>query len=138
MTLLSACRHPYPGIDPRDGKTVMHVPLAHRDRPARIFADDLQLLIDAGVSPRWCLSSNGSNSSYVRAARKGVRGKITIARVLLNAGPGRKVCYLDCDTTNLRRDNLRLEEGYARRNDAASFIPPLPAVNAITLLAPMR
>ena len=48
----------------------------------------------------------------------------TPARVLLEAGPGQIVKYRDGDRTNLRRDNLYLASGPAKRCDA--MIPPTP------------
>lgn len=81
------------------------------------------------VSPYWFLARNSGTSSYVRAIPCGVGGgatHVTIARVLLNAGAGQKVCYRDRDPLNLRNDNLHVDKGYARRRDADIMPPPEP------------
>jgi|SRR5690606_26320102 hypothetical protein len=45
-------------------------------------------------------------------------------------------CYLDHDPTNLRRDNLTIEEGYASRADAASLVPSVKCLKALRGLTP--
>lgn len=122
-TPLPLPKHPYLGIDTRDGKAVLFVPLVRNGGTVRIFEDNYRLLMDAGLSPRWFLNSNGRGKSYVRtwAGRGG--GCITVARVLLGAGRGQSVSYKDGDQANLRRDNIFTDLGYARRARLSCSFP---------------
>lgn len=116
---------PYDGYDPRDGQSVLFVPLGRSGVTAHIDKEDYERLIAAGVSRCWRLVRNSAASAYVRApASREAGNAVTVARVLLNAGAGQKVCYRDRDPKNLRRDNLFIDKGYARRKDADLTEPP--------------
>lgn len=84
------------------------------ERMASINPDDLAFLKRLGCSMSWRLSPTG----YVTASERTATGRcIGVARALLDAGPGYVVKHLDNDKTNLRRDNLALVPGWAKRRD---------------------
>jgi hypothetical protein len=90
-----------------------------------MLAADWQEWCRLRLPTRWTLNAAGNGHAYVRAARTRATGHLfTPARVLLEAGRGQIVRYRDGDTTNLRRDNLYLASGAAKRCDAA--IPAAP------------
>jgi hypothetical protein len=102
------------------GKTITLIPLAGSPDPARLFAEDFEAIKAAGVSDQWFLDSDGKGHGYVRARRRDPASKahnIAVARLIMQPEPGEKVCYLDGNRLNLRRDNLTLERG-ARRAKA--------------------
>ena len=99
------------------GKTITLVPLAGSPTPAQLFAEDFDAIKAAGVSDQWFLDSDGKGLAYVRARRKDPASNahnIAVARLIMQPEPGEKVCYLDGDRLNLRRDNLTLERGGRR------------------------
>lgn len=96
------------------GKTIILVPLAGGHASAKLFPEDFEAITAAGYSDQWRLDSNGHGSAYVRARRKDPASKaaaIAIARLIMRPERGEKVCYLDGNRLNLRRDNLTLERG---------------------------
>lgn len=102
------------------GKTITLVPLAGSTDPAQLFAEDFDAIKAAGFSDQWQLDSSGNGYAYVRAHRRDPAAKarsISVVRLIMKPEPGEKVCYLDGNRLNLRRDNLTLERG-ARRAKA--------------------
>ena len=96
------------------GKTITLVPLAGSPEPARLFAEDFAAIKAAGVSDQWFLDSDGKGLAYVRARRRDPASNahnIAVARLIMQPERGEKVCYLDGNRLNLRRDNLTLERG---------------------------
>ena len=83
-----------------------------------MLASDWRSLTVAGWSQHWTCNPNGSGQAYVRVSRTRATGRlVTVARLIAEAGEGRIVRYLDGDRTNLRRDNLWLDDGKAKRRD---------------------
>jgi hypothetical protein len=107
-----------------DGRPIAVIPLANGGT-AKMLAADWQEWNRLGLPTRWTLNPTGNGHAYVRAARTRATGCLfTPARVLLEAGRGQIVRYRDGDTSNLRRDNLYLASGPAKRCDAT--IPAAP------------
>ncbi len=108
------------------GPGVVHVPLANANEPAIIDSDAFDKLTAAGVSLCWTLNTAGDRQHrYVRAPASGVTGGlVTVARIVMDAGPGQIVRYRDGDPLNLTRSNLYLTSGSAKRTDSAAFRDP--------------
>jgi hypothetical protein len=86
------------------GKEVAIVPLMNSTDKATIYEDDFRLLMGLGLLPYWKWSTG-------QVCVGNGNGNLSIARLLLDAGKGQKVVYLDQDRTNLRRENLVLSTG---------------------------
>lgn len=109
-------------IELEDGDIVI-VPLGRQgSKHAFIDKADYDYLMKLGLSTAWHESAGG----YVAAVAHRARGNlINVARVLLNAGIGQYVRYVDGDPRNLRRSNLKLlKGGWAIRRDRAYLTPP--------------
>jgi len=89
-----------------DGTPIVLVPLENIDKSAILFQEDYDLLISFGVDPFWTLNAN-----LVLA-----RGKLPIARLIVDAGKLQKVHYKDSDPLNLKRDNLVIVIGGSARS----------------------
>lgn len=88
-----------------DGSAIVKVSLINQDaKEAILNEEDFNLLISMGVSPCWLLTSN-----LVLA-----RGRISIARLIVDAKPREKIKYIDGDPCNLRRSNLFVTVGSAK------------------------
>lgn len=86
---------------------------------ALIDWDDLQALVESGLTTRWFLNDNGQGREYVRCHQVNASGGLVgVARVLLGARAGQVVSYHDGNTTNLRRSNLYFDVGRAKRHDS--------------------
>ncbi len=98
-----------------NGKTVYWIPLGKSRKYAPIYQEDYELLRELGIGKTW----NDGLYSYVSAYCPNIPGsRVIVARVLLNAGEGQTVRYLDGDRTNLRRENLILmKDSRAKRRD---------------------
>jgi hypothetical protein len=102
-----------------DGQPIVVIPLASGGT-AKILQADWQNWIDDGRSTYLTLNDNGTGCAYVRCPHPTASGSlVTVARVLMGARRGQNVKYRDGDRTNLRRDNLYLVGGPAKRHDAA-------------------
>jgi hypothetical protein len=103
------------------GRAVVKVPLSGRcGGYATVEADDYDRLIRLGVSPKWYLNDAGGGYLYVKAHAPGASGHlVSVGRIILGAGARWKVEYRSGDRTDLRRSNIRLAKGYAKRHDAA-------------------
>jgi len=109
----------------RDGKAIVLVPLANHAQPAKLFPEDLELLSSSGLGMAWTFNPAGNGTPYVRAYAN-VHGKlVTVARLILGVGRGRRVQYRDGDRLNLRRDNLVATQGYAK----GKTVIPCPTEN---------
>ncbi len=94
-----------------DREAIALVPILGSKVPAKLFAEDYSALIEAGYGDRWVLNSNGKGQAYVRcSAKKHLGNTETVARLILKLPKGHRVCYLDKNRLNLRRDNLVLVE----------------------------
>ncbi len=105
-------RTPLPFID-GFGNDVLKVPLDNRNENyALVNAIDYKRLIDMGVSPVWCMNSDGKGRFYVRARlhQNGSATLVQIARMILNAQPRQVVSYISANRLDLRANNLRLNQ----------------------------
>lgn len=116
-----------------DGQQLVHVALANSNQRATLYAEDYQRLMDTGYSRHWSLNDNGHGSAYVKADGRRADGKqvkLRIARLIAEASHGEHVRFADGNTLNLRRDNLRIQEGRARY-DSGELLPNAAAVVAM-------
>lgn len=100
-----------------DDRELALVPLGKKgeDR-AVIYKEDYVFLTHIlGLSATWRLHPNG----YVMAPCSRSSGSsVTVARVLIDTGPGETIRYLDGDKLNLRRCNLNvIQGGMSKRRD---------------------
>lgn len=95
-----------------DGRGIVLIPLANHPMPAKLFAEDYEWLRSRGMSDQWTFNPNSAGYGYVRCAVDGLQ---TVARLLVQAGPGIIVRYHDGDPLNLRTDNLKQWRGRASR-----------------------
>jgi hypothetical protein len=102
-------------ITEEKNNTVYHIPLGKSGNYAAIYKEDYDYLIQLEVSKTW----NDGTLGYVTAYCKSIPGtRVAIARVLMDAGEGETVRYLDGDRTNLRRNNLiKMKDCRAKRRD---------------------
>lgn len=136
MTNTKPTRHPLYFTD-QNGTTCVQLPLANNQGHAELYADDLAALVSCGVSTNWTLNypsltRSGGRDCYVQChvptSYRNKNGNWTaqvVARLIMQAGAGERVRYVDRNTLNLRRDNLYLTSGAARRN----YTDLLPAAN---------
>lgn len=107
-------RSPVYSID-RDGKAIVLVSLANHPEPAKLLKADFLRLEAMGLGMAWTFNSDGKGHHYVRASVPGVSGSLsTVARLIVGAGRGQCVQYLDGNRLNLRSDNLFISDGYAK------------------------
>ena len=98
-------------------RALVRVPLGRSGKKfAELWQDDWDFLLKLGASSYW--NSVGDHGHGTVCARGATGNHVAIARVLLDAGPGETVRYLDGNKFNLRRENLRLvSSGWACRRD---------------------
>lgn len=99
------------------GRALVRVPLGRSGlKFAEIWEDDWEFLRKLGNPVNWnCVGDKGH---VTVCAPKASGNHIAVGRVLLNAGPGQTVRFLDGNPLNLRRENLRLiKGGWACRRD---------------------
>jgi hypothetical protein len=99
-----------------DGQQVVLVRLANFDVAVRVLTSDFEALLAANISTQWTLNRNSVDGiGYVRAPSSEVtRQLVTVARLIMRAGPGEVVRYHSGDRTDLRRANLYLGGGKAK------------------------
>ena len=106
-------------IPAQDGTPTTTVPLASGIL-VTLDSVDWDALIAAGYSPRWQINRNSVGDPYVRVTRSRASGRaVTVSRLVMGAGPAQVVRFVDGNPFNLRRANMRLMPGYARRRDAS-------------------
>ncbi|MCE1237983.1 MAG: hypothetical protein LWW93_16665 [Hyphomicrobiales bacterium] len=98
------------------GELVVFVKLT-KGNTAVTTVEEFTRLMEAGISPNWCVNDNGVCNLYVRCERPRDFGgnKLMVARLI--AGPtarGFAVRYADRNSLNLRPTNLVLEKGKTR------------------------
>jgi hypothetical protein len=102
-----------------DGSAIVKISLINQDdKEAILDEEDLLLLMSLGVSPCWLLTSN-----LVLA-----RGKISVARLIVDAKAREKIKYVDGNSCNLRRSNLFITVGGSAKFDARSALNKRPKV----------
>ena len=91
------------------GRALTRVPLGRsQEKYCEIWEDDYRFLLKLGMTGNF----NAIGNNYVTAASKRASGShVLVARVLLDAGPGDAIRYLDKNPLNLRRENLKLVSG---------------------------
>lgn len=98
------------------GRSMVAVPLARDGKNEAIIShDDYSNLISLGVYPNWQLRGGS-------VASRCLDGPVLVARVLLGIGEGERVRYLDGDRLNLRRENLKVVQGWSVNNDLRMFV----------------
>jgi len=125
-----------------DGTPCVRVLLSDHISTAELYAEDYDRLIEQGVTDRWQAAVPNRKTRkrpriYVQSRnpvpypmRKGRQDSCQmVARLVVQAGQGERIRYHDGNTLNLRSDNLRLSEGYARR-DSADILDALAESNA--------
>lgn len=114
-------------------RNAVHVPLEHNDKPAIIYEDDFALLMDMGVSPRWAYNAATMGHVKVYSNNK----ILSVARILVDAGKGERVQFLNGNRTDLRRDNLVIAKGAGNMRDreyvlkSHRFLPNRPEVEHV-------
>lgn len=101
-----------------------YVPLGTRGQRgvAVISDDDLAMLEKLGLSLRW--NRHPRTGAVHAPAGKASGSNVLVARVLMDAGKGQVVRFRNGDPTDLRRDNLILDnDGYATRRDRDYLTP---------------
>lgn len=112
--------------DPQDfapDGSITHIPL--RSGPweglkVEIEAEVLAYLKTIGAEPPFfaVFSSSSTSSPQIRCSCRGMGGgQATVARLIMDAGPGEIVRYRDRNPLNLRRANLVKVPGKASRRD---------------------
>lgn len=96
------------------GRLLARVPLGRHNKYApqryvEIWKDDYDFLVKLGLSPNWA-GYRTKSGFYVSAAAHNATNRVLIARVLLDASQGERVAYIDGNSLNLRRENLRLTD----------------------------
>ncbi|MGE8227020.1 MAG: hypothetical protein ACN6RK_14655 [Stenotrophomonas sp.] len=103
-----------------DGVIRMRVELARHGTKVVIDTADLEAIAAAGISLNWSLGPDG----YPRVNVPGA-GPCAVARLILGAKRGERVCYLDGNPLNLRGSNLtiaRKRSAQARAAALAAFL----------------
>ncbi|NDW03952.1 hypothetical protein [Jiella pacifica] len=104
------------------GKPIVRVPVdARGEKWATLDAADFDEVVAEGLGLTWHYNSAGPKKrwSYVKAHSSAASGGLVmVARVIMGAGPGEIVSYRSGDRLDLRRRNLTVEPGKAKRYDA--------------------
>jgi hypothetical protein len=88
----------------KDNPSVLKISLKNTDKVALIDEEDFNDLMNLDISMDWIL-----HLGIVMVRRNGER--ISIARLIRNAGKGTKILYEDGNHLNLRKDNLVIATG---------------------------
>lgn len=92
-----------------------------KGRSVVLHDDDLQTLLDLGLSPIWHFDKQKGVVVWLKKARRWG----SLARVVSNAGPGTNVLFKDGDKLNCRSDNIIVTDqkrgGGSRRHDRADI-----------------
>lgn len=107
-----AGRHPVPVLE-ADGTLSLLIPVHFKGAvlTARATLSDWLLLQEGGYRGLWCANANGDGRLVVKAARPmsghGKANQQPVARVILDCGPKFRVQFVNGDSLDLRRPNLR-------------------------------
>lgn len=104
--VIESCTYPIIHALDEGGRKTVFVPLLGGSRGyAGIDEHDFHALMELGLSPTWSIQVRGT----VTAPCAGASGNtVSVARVLLDLGPGESVTYANGNSTDLRRDNLSI------------------------------
>ena len=102
-------RQPRRGKD-QDGRSVVWVPLANVSEEAVIEAKDFDDLTDRGLSDQWCFNGGRGGKGYARVNTDlfSSRRLESVHRLIMGAGPTQTVLFINGNTLDLRRSNLRM------------------------------
>jgi hypothetical protein len=115
-----------------DGQELAHVALANTQQRATLYADDYHRLMAAGFSRFWEYRQDGRGNMYPSLSAytsDGYLREVTIARLIANAGHGKRVRAIDGNTLNLRTENLEFVPG-AVWFSASDWHPTVAALRA--------
>lgn len=88
------------------------VPLSNQSE-AILDKESMDFLMKLGLSSSWCV--NGG--IITTAGRLSSNRHVSVARVIMDAGPNEVVYYRDKNRTNLRLSNLYIKKGKASKRD---------------------
>lgn len=114
--------------DENDTDSVFHKEKNGKVNHAILYQDDFNRLMQMGIDPRWNLTSN-------QIFERG-RARVSIARLVANAGKGDKVQYLDRDPCNLKTENLVISPGGGKYSATDKLDPlkrPTKFLNTVEL-----
>lgn len=95
------------------GARLARVPLGKHNeftpkRYAELWLDDYEFLCRLGLSPNWT-SYHVKGKRYVSTGTVDCKGlRVHVARIIANASEGECVRFVDGNSLNLRRENLRI------------------------------
>ena len=114
------------------GNPIVRVPMDREGtRWATLDAADFDRLVAEDISLTWFFNDSGNGHSYVKAHARGVAGRLlSVPRLILRAGPKEVVRYVTRDRLDLRRRNLTLAKGKAKRTDSTLIAAGPPALRA--------
>jgi hypothetical protein len=108
------------GVDQGFHKTIAIVSLP-KGRSVLLYDDDLQALLDLGLSPLWHFDKQKGVVVWLKKARRWG----SLARVITNAGPGTNVLLKDGNKLNCCSDNIIVTDqkrgGGSKRHDRADI-----------------
>jgi hypothetical protein len=107
--------------DRRDekGKKIVLVPLsdkANGRHTAIVYEKDWDELIALGLSPRWRFKIDGK-FRRVTVWNTGAHREVEVARLIVAAGPGQGIVYVNNNPLDLRTGNLGLGTGRGKYKD---------------------
>ena len=113
-----------------ESREIIYVPLRNKGE-AILYREDFDRLLELGLSLSWNRLPNG----YVTApAYKAHGNSIQVARVIVDAGPGEQVKYVNGDLTDLRSSNLCLLKGGGASRRDRDFISARPRLAQVEYL----
>jgi hypothetical protein len=103
------------------GNPIVRVPVDRKGiQWATLDETNFDRLRASGVSLTWFFNDSGNGHSYVKADAPGASGRlVSVPRLIMRAGPKEIVRYVTRDRLDLRRRNLTVAKGKAKRTDGA-------------------
>jgi hypothetical protein len=114
---MNSNKKPRTGKD-RDGREIVRVPLGPAfEHHAVLYAEDYKRFCEQYGDNAWYATQAKQDCPDLLYVRVSYRGRsVMVARLLLGAGAGRGIVrYVDGNTLNLRRNNLRVVVGTDER-----------------------
>lgn len=103
---------------------------------AMIDREDYERFVQEGVSLNWCKTTDRrGNGPYVQVWHKRFKNIVTVSRLIMRAGKGEVISFRNGDRLDLRKSNLKTDNGPAWRRTESTrlqniFAPELEAGNA--------